>query len=101
MHLLGIDSKDFVQFGSDLLSEQHNEVVAFRDGYYVSPTIYAINGKYYDPATGLIIEDESTLRLAKEWKEEIEYKLMLSDKVVNGDLLRFYTPEGFTPVNPS
>ena len=24
---------------------------------------------------------------------------MLSDKTVNGDLLRFYTPEGFTPVD--
>jgi len=28
-------------------------------------------------------------------------KLALSDKVVNGDLLRFYTPENFTPVDRS
>jgi len=27
--------------------------------------------------------------------------LQLSDQVVNGDLLRFYTPNGFTPVDPS
>ena len=31
----------------------------------------------------------------------LEHKLALSDKVVNGDLLRFYTPEGFTPVDRS
>jgi lipoteichoic acid synthase len=28
-------------------------------------------------------------------------KLDLSDKVVYGDLLRFYTPKGFKPVDPS
>ena len=39
------------------------------------------------------------------WKRQrtiqkiVEYKLMLSDKVVNGDLLRFYTPENFTPID--
>ncbi len=31
----------------------------------------------------------------------LEQKLALSDKVVNGDLLRFYTPEDFTPVDRS
>ena len=31
----------------------------------------------------------------------VENKLALSDKVVNGDLLRFYTPENFTPVDRS
>ncbi|WP_381427978.1 hypothetical protein [Sporosarcina thermotolerans] len=34
-------------------------------------------------------------------KKEVDYKLELSDKVVNGDLLRFYTPKGYTPVDPS
>ena len=28
-------------------------------------------------------------------------KLHLSDKVVNGDLLRFYTPNGFVPIDPN
>ena len=31
----------------------------------------------------------------------VEHKLHLSDKVVNGDLLRFYTPEDFTPIDRS
>lgn len=100
LHLLGIDTKDYVQFGSDLLSDEHNEVVPFRNGDFVSPEIDSINEKFYDNKTGLPL-DESQLEDAKELKKEVAHKLQLSDKVVNGDLLRFYTPKGFTPVDPS
>lgn len=100
LHLLGIDTQKFVQFGSDLLSEEHNEIVPFRNGDFVSPTIYSINEKYYDNKTGLLLDD-SQLESAKAIKNEVDRKLELSDKVVNGDLLRFYTPTGYTPVDPS
>ncbi|MCM3758718.1 LTA synthase family protein [Sporosarcina aquimarina] len=100
LHLLGIDTKDYVQFGSDLLSDEHNEVVPFRNGDFVSPEIDSINEKFYDNKTGLPL-DESRLEDAKALKKEVDHKLQLSDKVVNGDLLRFYTPKGFTPVDPS
>ncbi len=100
LHLLGVDTQQYVQFGSDLLSEDHNEVVLFRNGDFVSPSIYSINDKFYDNNTGLQLDD-SQLELANEIKNEVDYKLQLSDKVVNGDLLRFYTPTGFTPVDPS
>ncbi|KGR79160.1 LTA synthase family protein [Ureibacillus manganicus] len=100
LHLLGIDSQKFVQFGTDLLSEEHNELVTLRNGDFVSPTISSINEKFYDNKTGLLLED-SQLELANRFKKEVAFKLQLSDKVVNGDLLRFYTPTGFTPVDPS
>jgi len=100
LHLLGIDTQNYVQFGSDLLSEEHNEIVPFRNGDFVSPSIYSINEKYYDNKTGLPLDD-SQLEAAKAMKKEVDLKLGLSDKVVNGDLLRFYTPTGFTPVDPS
>jgi len=100
LHLLGIDTHNYVQFGTDLLSKEHNEVVMFRNGDYVSPTIYSLNDKYYDPATGLPV-DESQVELGDEYKKEVDYKLQLSDRVVNGDLLRFYTPTDFTKVDPS
>lgn len=100
LHLLGIDTQKFVQFGSDLLSEEHNEIVPFRNGDFVSPTIYSINEKYYDNKTGLLLDD-SQLESAKAIKNEVDRKLELSDKVVNGDLLRFYTPTDYTPVDPS
>ncbi|RUL45668.1 LTA synthase family protein [Lysinibacillus antri] len=100
LHLLGIDSQNFIQFGSDLLSEEHNDIVPFRNGGFVSPTIYSIDEKYYDNKTGLLI-DESQLELAEAIKNEVDYKLQLSDQVVNGDLLRFYMPTEYTPVDPS
>lgn len=50
LHLLGIDTKNYVQLGTDLLSKQHDQVVPFRNGNFVSPTVNAINGKYYDHA---------------------------------------------------
>ena len=100
LHLLGIDSQNYVQFGSDLLSEEHHEVVPFRNGDFMSPTISSVDEKFYDSTTGLQLDD-SQLESANAIKNEVDYKLKLSDKVVNGDLLRFYTPAGFTPVDPS
>ncbi|MER2038439.1 MAG: LTA synthase family protein [Solibacillus sp.] len=100
LHLLGINSQNFVQFGTDLLSEQHNEIVSFRNGDFASPEIYSIDEKFYDNKTGLLLDD-SQLEKANAIKNEVDYKLHLSDKVVNGDLLRFYTPTGFTRVDPS
>lgn len=100
LNLLGVDTKNYVQFGSDLLSEEHDEIVPFRNGDFVSPSIASIDGKYYDNTTGLLLED-SQLEIANSLKNEVEERLQFSDKVVNGDLLRFYTPTGFTPVNSS
>ncbi|WAA10934.1 LTA synthase family protein [Fervidibacillus albus] len=99
LHLLGVDTSEYVHFGTDLLSEDHNELVAFRNGDFVSPTVYSADGKFYDPITGDIIEDDSMLDYAKELKERVEEQLKLSDQVVNGDLLRFYAPEDFVPVD--
>jgi lipoteichoic acid synthase len=100
LHLLGIDSKKYVQFGTDLLSKQHDDLIPFRNGDFVSSTITSIEGKFYDSKTGLEIGSE---RLAEAKKDQaiVDERLSLSDKVVNGDLLRFYTPKGFVPVDRS
>jgi len=98
LHLLGIDSKEYVQFGTDLLSEQHDNLVPFRNGDYVSPTITAVGDKYYDTTTGLELPMDR-LEEAKKYHEMVDQKLAMSDRVVNGDLLRFYAPEGFTPID--
>jgi lipoteichoic acid synthase len=102
LHLLGIDSKEYVQLGTDLLSTEHGQVVPFRNGDFVSPTVTAVNGHYYDSKTGLELEEGQTAELeqAKQYRDVVEQKLNLSDEVVNGDLLRFYTPKNFTPVDP-
>ncbi|MDQ1146506.1 lipoteichoic acid synthase [Bacillus sp. SORGH_AS 510] len=100
LHLLGIDSKEYVQFGTDLLSEQHDDLIPFRNGDFVSPTITSVDGKFYDSKTGLKL-GKNQLEEAKNYQKSVMQKLALSDKVVNGDLLRFYTPDNFTPVDRS
>jgi lipoteichoic acid synthase len=100
LHLLGTDTKDYLQLGTDILSEQHDDLVPFRNGDFVSSTITAVDGKFYDSKTGLELEKDK-IEEAKKYQNIVEYKLKLSDKVVNGDLLRFYKPENFTPVDRS
>ncbi|ULT59112.1 LTA synthase family protein [Neobacillus drentensis] len=100
LHLLGIDSKEYIQFGTDLLSTQHDDLIPFRNGDFVSSKISAIEGKYYDTATGQELAEDQLSEAGKDQKM-VDEKLILSDKVVNGDLLRFYSPKGFIPVNRS
>ncbi|MED3667328.1 LTA synthase family protein [Geobacillus kaustophilus] len=98
LHLLGIDTKNYVHFGTDLLSPDHQEIIPFRNGDFVTPTVTAVNGKYYDTKTGEPLEETPEIQ---RLEQIIRTKLDLSDKVVYGDLLRFYTPKGFKPVDPS
>nr|WP_309138312.1 LTA synthase family protein [Parageobacillus sp. VR-IP] len=98
LHLLGIDTKNYVHFGTDLLSPEHQEIVPFRNGNFVTPTVTAVNGKYYDSKTGEPLKETPEI---KRMEQIARTKLDLSDKVVYGDLLRFYTPKGFKPVDPS
>lgn len=98
LHLLGIDTKNYIQFGTDLLSPEHQQIVPFRNGDFVTPTVTAINGKYYDTQTGEPIEKNDEIKRAEQIART---KLSLSDKVVYEDLLRFYTPKGFKPVDRS
>ncbi|MED3904345.1 LTA synthase family protein [Geobacillus thermodenitrificans] len=98
LHLLGIDTKNYVHFGTDLLSPDHQEMVPFRNGDFVTPTVTSVNGKYYDTKTGEPLEETPEIQRLEQIART---KLDLSDKVVYGDLLRFYTPKGFEPVDPS
>ncbi|MGM7722435.1 LTA synthase family protein [Metabacillus sp. Hm71] len=98
LHLLGIDTKGYVQLGTDLLSEDHQEVVPFRNGDFVTENVTGINGKYYDTQTGEQVEVNEEI---KKYDQITQMKLKISDKIVNQDLLRFYTPQGFDPIDPS
>ncbi|MFJ5714096.1 LTA synthase family protein [Neobacillus sp. NPDC093127] len=100
LHLLGIDTKEYVQFGTDLFSKQHDDLIPFRNGDFVSSTITSIDGKFYDSTTGMELGIDK-LAKAEKVRNMAEEKLSLSDRVVNGDLLRFYNPEGFVSVDRS
>ncbi|MDP4549350.1 LTA synthase family protein [Alkalihalobacillus macyae] len=95
LHLLGVETDKFISFGSDLLSEDHREIVPFRNGDFVTPEVTSVNEKCYANPTGEKVDSEACENAGKYVKETLD----LSDKVVYGDLLRFYEPEGFTPVD--
>ncbi len=95
LHLLGIDTKDYLEIGSDLLSENHREVVPFRNGDFISPDFSQIEEKCYVTETGELADGASCGQLAEKAKTELQ----MSDNIVYKDLLRFYTPEGFVPIN--
>jgi lipoteichoic acid synthase len=98
LHLLGIDTKKYIEFGSDLLSTDHRNWVLSRNGNFVSTQVSQINGRCYDTNTGNLTDSQTA---CKSISSEVINDLKMSDKVVNEDLLRFYTPKGFTPVNPN
>ncbi|WP_209121114.1 LTA synthase family protein [Alkalihalobacillus sp. BA299] len=100
LHLLGINTKKYLHFGTDLLSERHDDLIPFRNGDFVSSTITFTEGKFYDSKTGVLLE-EDRLEEAKRLQKKAVQKLAFSDMVVNGDLLRFYTPKNFIPVDRS
>jgi lipoteichoic acid synthase len=47
LHLLGISTKRYIQFGTDLFSSQHDQVVALRNQDFVTPKYTSISGKIY------------------------------------------------------
>ena len=99
--LLGISSKNYIQFGQDLLSPERNQIVPFRNGDWVTPKYTKYNGDYYYTKNGKQIT-KATAKQKKEFSKIQKYvttDLGLSDRVVNGDLLRFYKLPGFKKVN--
>lgn len=102
LHLLGINSKSYIQFGTDLLSSSHDQVVAFRNENFVTPDYTVVSGNIYDNKTGQQITHPSAAVAAKiaAAGDQVSQELSLSDALNNKNLLRFYVPKGFTPVNP-
>ncbi|MEH7333463.1 LTA synthase family protein [Neobacillus drentensis] len=98
LHLLGIDTKDYMEFGSDLLSKDHRNWALFRNGDFVSPEVIQIKDKCYSTATGEVTDKANA---CKDISDKVNTELQMSDEVVYKDLLRFYKPQGYTPINPN
>lgn len=97
LHILGIKAQDYILFGTDMFSEDHKDTVAFRNGDFITPEFSMIKGLYYDNETGEELDSTDEFEAVKEI---VQYELELSDKVLHGDLLRFYTPtEDWEAVN--
>ncbi|WP_225418462.1 LTA synthase family protein [Lacticaseibacillus daqingensis] len=102
LHLLGVDTQNFVQFGADLLSPQHDNVVAFRNHNFVTSQYTVLGTTVYKNSTGAVVTPDAALKkqLAAT-QASVDTRLGLSDTLATKNLLRFYVPAGFTPVDPS
>ncbi|ANK60080.1 LTA synthase family protein [Loigolactobacillus backii] len=100
LNLLGVKNQDTIQFGQDLLAPNRNQTVAFRNGDFVSPTYTKYGGDVYDSQTGKELKHLSAKQkvAVDNLQNHVTTELSASDKVVNGDLLRFYQPKGFKKV---
>ena len=72
LHLLGVNTKNYIQFGSDLLSSNHRQIVIFRNGTIVTPKYVIVNGKgikgtIYNNQTG-----EKISHFTSKQKQEIK-----------------------------
>ena len=87
--------------GTDLLSKEHNDTVPFRNGDWVTPKYTKYNGDYYYSKSGKQIKKLSASQKKQTDKIQkwVTTDLGLSDKVMNGDLLRFYKLPGFKKVD--
>ena len=102
LNLLGINDKDTIQFGHDLLSSKAPQIVAQRNGDFITPEYAKVGGTYYYTKTGEEIEkpDKKLKTKLVAISNKVTTQLSLSDRVIAGDLLRFYKPKGFKKVNP-
>ncbi len=103
LHLLGVDTSKYIQLGQDLLSKDHDQIVAFRDGDYVTPEYTYYSGSLYSNKDGMAITepDEALQKQSEAWKEAVSTQLSTSDNINNGDLLRFYSASGLKPIDAS
>ncbi len=102
LHLAGIDSKKYLLFGSDLFSKDHDQTVAFRNENFITPKYTVVGSTIYENSTGNVVTHPSKKVQAqlKAAQEHVNSALSLSDSLNNKNLLRFYVPTGFTPVDP-
>lgn len=103
-HLLGIDSQKFLQVGQDMLSPDHNQIVAFRSAnYFVTPEYTSYSGRTYYTKTGdeITNPDDKTKADLDKIREAANLQLKISDSIQTGDLFRFFKGDDLGKVNPA
>src|SRR5699024_11544383 len=96
-HLACIDCQNYIQFGTDMFSKDYNEFIALSNGDFMTEDYAMVKGVFYDNHTGEELEETDELNALKD---KVAHELSLSDRVLQGDLLRFYQPfEDWEPIN--
>ncbi|PLR89497.1 LTA synthase family protein [Bacillus sp. T33-2] len=90
LHLLGIDTKNDMEFGTDLFNKERMDFTVLRDGSFITKDYVYTRDICYDKATGEQADKDACQPFMEKAKNELEY----SDKIIYGDLLRFYQQIG-------
>jgi lipoteichoic acid synthase len=85
LHLLGIETKGNIEFGTDLFSDGRMEFTVLRDGSFITKDYLYTKDTCYRKDTGEQIERSNCEPFMENAKSELDF----SDKIINGDLLRF------------
>lgn len=99
LNLLGVPIEELPFIGHDLFSEDHPNIVTFRNGNFITPTYAGTSGTVFDTATGEVIEEPTEeMDETREWANTA---LTLSDAIHHGDLLRFAAIPELETLDPS
>ncbi|UOY93246.1 LTA synthase family protein [Ectobacillus sp. JY-23] len=84
LHLLGIKTKDHMEFGTDLFVAEQEAMTVLRDGSFITENYAYTKGICYN-TNGTIVDRA----LCAPYAEKAKTELSLSDRLIYGDLLRF------------
>ncbi len=86
LHLLGIDTRNDIDFGADLFADDRQEFTVLRDGSFITKDYLYTRDTCYSKETAEPADAAACEPYIEKAKNELEY----SDKIIYGDLLRFY-----------
>ncbi|MCW9132846.1 LTA synthase family protein [Bacillus paramycoides] len=87
LNLLGVDSTNDVRFGHDVFSPDNKGFVVLRDGSFITDKYMYTNSTFYDRQTGEVVQLPK--EEAQPMIDRAQNELHMSDKIIEGDLLRF------------
>ncbi len=86
MHLLGLEPKQDIQFGTDVFSENRQSLAVLRDGSFITEDYVFTENTCYRKGSGLETDIAHCEPFLNKTMQDLDY----SDKVLFGDLLRYY-----------
>ncbi|WP_242308029.1 LTA synthase family protein [Bacillus cereus group sp. BfR-BA-01331] len=87
LNLLGIDTTNDIRFGHDMFSDEYTGFVVLRDGSFITDKYAYTNHTFYNRETGEVVDLPK--KEAQEMINRAQNELRMSDKIIEGDLLRF------------
>ncbi|MFJ8245482.1 LTA synthase family protein [Peribacillus asahii] len=86
LHLLGIQTNNYMELGNDLFANDYVDFTVLRDSSFITDNYVYTMDTCYDKKTGEVTDLQACQPYVDIAKQELNY----SDKLIYGDLLRFY-----------